>query len=182
MHRSMSSKDRCLNRLNTNYTFYTSKNSMRRLTKEDVYGRISPEPNTGCWLWIGHFNATEYGQISYQGKMWRAHRLIYLFEMGHLPESSRGPKADTVVLDHICNERSCVNPRHLCITTARDNTLSLHSNTTARKNSLKTACPKGHVYNYTYPDGRRGCSECRIASAKVSYYRNRGAQSLTSTG
>jgi hypothetical protein len=39
-----------------------------------------PEPNTGCWLWIGHVDKDEYGQLHVRPSpgrnfMYKAHRL-----------------------------------------------------------------------------------------------------------
>jgi hypothetical protein len=29
-----------------------------------VYAKISPEPNTGCWIWTGAISDTGYGNVS----------------------------------------------------------------------------------------------------------------------
>lgn len=66
-----------------------------------------PEPNSGCWLWLGHLNkVTGYGGVRIEGRRCvSAHRAYYL--------KHRGPVPDGKELDHTCRVRSCVNPWHL---------------------------------------------------------------------
>lgn len=68
-----------------------------------------PEPNTGCWLWIGTFDNKDYGM--YHGE--RAHRVSYRRHYGQLERSAH-------VL-HKCNTPSCVNPAHLELGRAEQN-------------------------------------------------------------
>lgn len=69
---------------------------------------VSPEPNSGCWLWDGdYFN--EYGR--FEGD-W-AHRVSYRIFKGPIPKKKR-------VLHH-CDIGICVNPDHFFIGTQKDN-------------------------------------------------------------
>lgn len=57
-----------------------------------------------CWLWVGAaFNG--YGIFRSDGKSQLAHRVLYRWAKGPIPEG--------VQLDHMCHRRSCVNPEHL---------------------------------------------------------------------
>lgn len=107
----------------------------------------TPEPNTGCWLWLGPITAKGYGLFSnriMRGK--KAHRYSWTLRNGPIPEG--------MVVDHICRERSCVNPDHLRLATPRENALENSLSPTAL-NARKTHCPNGHAYDeentHTYP-------------------------------
>src|SRR5262245_43846462 len=82
-----------------------------------------PEPNSGCWLWLGSLDRGGYGRVSSKG--WRgcrnrlAHRLAY--------EAFISPIPDELTLDHRCRVRSCVNPAHLRPVTRGENTLATNS-------------------------------------------------------
>lgn len=69
-----------------------------------------PEPNSGCWLWIGARDSSGYGFVWPRSK---AHRLSY--------ERSVGPIPDGYVVCHKCDTPCCVNPSHLFVGTIKDN-------------------------------------------------------------
>jgi hypothetical protein len=56
-----------------------------------------------CWQWMGTLDTGGYGQISSGGQLCLVHRLVY--------EWVRGPV--DLELDHLCRNRTCVNPAHL---------------------------------------------------------------------
>lgn len=63
----------------------------------------------GCWPWIGHRQGKGYGQMEFKGPTkthtLTAHRLSYMLNVGSIPEG--------MVIDHVCQNKSCVNPSHL---------------------------------------------------------------------
>lgn len=64
-----------------------------------------PEPNSGCWLWLGALKANGYGHINISGATTPAHRYSWVRHRGPIPEGAH-------VL-HRCDVRGCVNPDHL---------------------------------------------------------------------
>jgi hypothetical protein len=72
-----------------------------------------PEPNSGCWLWLGAVTLAGYGQMYYPPQnMVRAHIVAW--------ELYRGPRRGLHVL-HNCDNPCCVNPDHLRLGTQQDN-------------------------------------------------------------
>jgi hypothetical protein len=71
--------------------------------------RSIPEPNTGCWLWLGGVTGSGYGAAS--GKL--AHRMAFEAFWGSIPKG--------LVVRHRCDQPVCVNPEHLVVGTHADN-------------------------------------------------------------
>lgn len=131
---------------------------------------ISPEPNSGCWIWLGT-TQRGYGVASIgdgTGRQELAHRLIYQMLVG--PTTPRQP------LDHLCRNPLCVNPAHLEQVDDRVNLL--RGRTITAVNAARTHCPEGHPYTgdnlYVAPDGARHCRACRREARRRSNARNAG--------
>jgi hypothetical protein len=75
-----------------------------------------PEPNSGCWLWLGALFKKGYAKVGTgkRGKVDLAHRVSW--------RRFRGPIPKGLFILHACDTRCCINPDHLFIGTARDNT------------------------------------------------------------
>lgn len=108
---------------------------------------------TGCWEWQGAVSRG-YGSFYFLRTTWRAHRIAYLVWRG-----SFDYKLD---LDHLCRNRTCVNPNHLEPVTPKVNVLRGVNHVVDQKK--RTHCPKGHPYSgdnlIIRPSGRRGCRAC----------------------
>jgi len=80
--------------------------------------RYIPEPNSGCWIWLGATNNKGYGVLSRKiNDKWKvvlATRFSY--------ERRHGAVQSGLCALHKCDTPICVNPDHLFMGTKHDNT------------------------------------------------------------
>ena len=128
---------------------------------ERMWNFISPEPNSGCWLWEGGISQDGYALVWANGTGGKAHRMIY--------EEMRGPVPDGLQLDHLCRVRFCVNPDHLEPVTQQENV-----NRGLGSTQNRVRCVNGH--DYTEENTVRlknGYRKCRTCSNSLSRKYNR---------
>ena len=70
-----------------------------------IWARIGFGHSDDCWPWLGFIKPNGYGSLNYKGKTKQAHRAVYECFIGSID--------DELVIDHICQNKKCVNPNHL---------------------------------------------------------------------
>lgn len=108
-----------------------------------------------CWEWQKYLDRDGYGTFYFMKKGRRAHRVSWYLKNGDIPKS--------MVIDHICKNRKCVNPDHLRCITVKQNNIE-NSMSVGAINANKTTCKMGHKFDRFY--GQRYCSICQAEKTK----------------
>lgn len=88
---------------------------MKKKTLENFEPRFwSRVDKTGdCWRWLGAHNKNGYGVVGRDKKVLWCHRIAW--------ELTNGPIPNDKVLDHLCRNVWCINPKHLDLVTQTEN-------------------------------------------------------------
>lgn len=93
-----------------------------------------------CWEWTACLNEAGYGIFGTQNKkIDRAHRISYRFYIGQIPEG--------MFVCHTCDNRKCVNPKHLFLGKNIDNV-----NDMIRKGRQSVPPPMGGWNRFKYDE------------------------------
>ena len=83
-----------------------------RTDKDGPVPKHAPELGA-CWQWTWGKSAQGYGLLSINGVSRLVHRVSYEMHSGKIPAGME--------IDHMCNNRACVNPSHLRVATSGQN-------------------------------------------------------------
>ena len=122
--------------------------------KERFLSHVNKDDINGCWNWIGAKSKDGYGRFWFRDKLWLAHRASYEIFIGKIPHGMQ--------LDHLCRNRSCINPKHLEAVTQQEN---IRRGEAGKHLSIRTHCSHGHLFDndntYIVPRGDRICRKCQ---------------------
>lgn len=123
--------------------------------------KIEPEPNSGCWIWIGSVNPDGYGRLTLRYRSEKAHRVAYEHFVGPIPAGFQ--------VDHLCRLRRCVNP-----SVAHVEPVTQQVNLARGLGGPRTHCRHGHPIGglVTRRDGTRSrycrvCARRRLAARRL---------------
>lgn len=128
-----------------------------------LLAKVELQPGSGppqgrCWLWRGHRIKEGYGRVHVGDSMRLVHRLMWVACAGRdIPAG--------LTADHLCRQRSCINPFHLQMVSQRVNIM--RGENFAASNARRTHCPRGHLYadgNLTPSELKKGGRACLTCS------------------
>lgn len=132
------------------------------MTRDELESRSIPEPNSGCFIWLGAARGEGYGVVRLGSnldgtrRLEGASRLMWKIVNGPIPEGK--------IICHRCDNPFCINLDHLFVGTFADN-----SQDCVKKGRLnhwawrQTHCKRGHELfgpNLLRSSGRRYCRAC----------------------
>ena len=106
------------------------RNFLARLPKN----YLDPKMQNKCWLWRGGRTNNNYGGIRYGDKNYYAHRISYFIFKGEIPYGK--------IIRHTCDNRKCVNPKHLILGSYYNNSLDMVKRGRQSRQKLNTEAVK----------------------------------------
>ncbi len=107
-----------------------------------------------CWEWTANISPNGYGKFWWDGQKGCAHDFSYTYFKGAIPQGLEP--------DHLCRNRSCVNPDHLELVTRSEN--NRRGLLGELRREVQTHCKYGHPFDEKNTrvdvNGHRTCRAC----------------------
>jgi len=88
-------------------------------TKDRFWNQVCSRQAGECWVWDGSVSANGYGQFWYNQLNFSAHRISYMMFFGPIQSND--------LVCHKCDNKRCVNPKHLYIGTHLSNIIDRYT-------------------------------------------------------
>jgi hypothetical protein len=121
-----------------------------------------------CWSWLAAKTRQGYGCFRLNGSSTTAQRVAYALFRGDLKPG--------LTVDHLCRNRSCVNPAHLEAVPHRVNIM--RGKCITAEHARRTHCPRcgSELVWYIGPNHRqRYCAQCKRRNSREHARRVRGS-------
>lgn len=119
------------------------------------WDRVDFKPGGKCWLWTGSLSDRGYGYLRHEGRIRRATHLSWEYANG-----ASFPAG--MFACHHCDNPPCVNPEHLFVGTARDNSLDMVAKGRAYKPAPTAICTRCGHHRTDDCVEKTGVRRCRV--------------------
>lgn len=132
--------------------------SVKKPPMERFLKRLQRAGEDECWSFRGKHSTEGYGTFWDGTRQTYSHRFAYEAFVGPIPQG--------LVIDHLCRNRACCNPKHLEPVTHAENCRR------GARGRMVTHCKDGHPLsgdNLVWVNGRRRCLTCKRAQQREAY-------------
>lgn len=116
-----------------------------------------------CWEWSRSLTHG-YGQILWNGRPARVHRIIYAWLIEPLPVGTVQDNGHLPEVDHLCRNKACSNPVHLELVSHTVN----HERGSCPRQRSASHCMRGHLFSETntrWIGPNKSLRQCRACCA-----------------